>query len=139
MARISQSFIESLQSLPLSEVAERCGAKLKGRGPSYQIQCITPDHEDANPSFTFNEHNGGFKCHGCGVEGGGAIQFFAAHAGLDVHTNFVDAVKGLADLMSLQVEYNFSEADTQRKHIKDVLYEVTKLMVQPPFFQTTSC
>ena len=56
-----------------------------------KARCPFPDHEDKNPSFSFNLKTGAYRCFGCGRNGGDVLDFHMKRYGL----GFKDAAKEL--------------------------------------------
>jgi len=61
-----------------------------------EYQAICPFHEDAEPSFSFNNHKGQYYCHGCGKKGD-IVHFYSKVNGLDTRRDFPKILKGIAN------------------------------------------
>jgi len=59
-----KNYVNALKgSVNITDVAKEYGLKLRGN------KCICPFHKDTNPSLTFSNEKGVFRCFGCGVKG----------------------------------------------------------------------
>jgi len=112
MARIKDESIErvkaTMEILPLVEEVVR----LRKTGGTYKGLC--PFHQERTPSFTVTPARGTFKCFGCG-EGGDAITFVMKTENID----FVDAIELLARRFGVELEYEESSPEHDRKRARD--------------------
>ena len=112
MARIKDESIErvkaTMEILPLIEEVVR----LRKTGGTYKGLC--PFHQERTPSFTVTPARGTFKCFGCG-EGGDAITFVMKTENID----FVDAIELLARRFGVELEYEESSPEHDRKRARD--------------------
>src|SRR5438094_6373434 len=112
MARIKDEAVErvkaTMEILPLVEEVVR----LRKAGGTYKGLC--PFHSERTPSFTVSPARGTFKCFGCG-EGGDAITFVMKRDNLD----FVDAIELLAARFNVELEYEESSPEHERKRARD--------------------
>ena len=112
MARIKDESIErvkaTMEILPLVEEVVR----LRKTGGTYKGLC--PFHQERTPSFTVTPARGTFKCFGCG-EGGDAITFVMKTENID----FVDAIELLAHRFGVELEYEESSPEHDRKRARD--------------------
>lgn len=101
---ISPSTIDKLNELSLVDVVKAYVPDLKKKGANHSACC--PFHNEKSPSFSVNEVKNVYKCFGCGKGGNTPINFAMDKTGLP----FVDAVKDLAGVMGVTIEYeNWSE------------------------------
>lgn len=99
MAVIDDAFLSELKArTKLSNVLRRFSSvKLPSRlGANFSCNC--PLHDDETPSFSGNDANGLWKCHGCDKQGD-AITLVRELTG----QNFSEAVATLADLAGMDV------------------------------------
>src|SRR5438270_1813452 len=112
MTRIKDESVErvkaTMEILPVVEEVVR----LRKSGGTYKGLC--PFHQERTPSFTVSPARGTFKCFGCG-EGGDAITFVEKIENID----FVDAVELLARRFGVELEYEESSPDHDRKRARD--------------------
>jgi len=98
----------AMEIVPLVEETVR----LRKSGGSYTGLC--PFHQERTPSFTVSPARGTFKCFGCG-EGGDAITFVMKRDNVD----FVDAIELLASRFNVELEYEESSPEHERKRARD--------------------
>ena len=112
MARIKDESVErvkaAMEILPLVEDVVR----LRKAGSTYKGLC--PFHQERTPSFTVSPARGTFKCFGCG-EGGDAIAFVMKRDNID----FVEAIELLARRFGVELEYEESSPEQDRKRARD--------------------
>ena len=55
----------------MTAILRKAGSKVEGRGRWRKVRCISPNHEDKNPSASVNLMNdtAGYKCFSCGLTG----------------------------------------------------------------------
>src|SRR5690606_24904528 len=108
MARIPDSFIDTLLSrTDIVEVIES-RVPLKRAGREYQARC--PFHDERSPSFTVSPQKQFYHCFGCGAHGT-AIRFVMEYDRLE----FRDAVEELAKRLGLEVPYEGGARDAGRE------------------------
>jgi len=98
----------AMEIVPLVEETVR----LRKSGGGYTGLC--PFHQERTPSFTVSPARGTFKCFGCG-EGGDAITFVMKMENVD----FVDAIELLARRFGVELEYEESSPEHDRKRARD--------------------
>jgi DNA primase len=98
----------AMEIVPLVEETVR----LRKTGRSYTGLC--PFHQERTPSFNVSPAYGTFKCFGCG-EGGDAITFVMKRDNID----FVDAIELLARRFGVELEYEESSPEQERKRARD--------------------
>lgn len=115
MARITDSTIEEVRSVPVLSIAEALGYSPRKAGKQHHILC--PNCQGKNTYI--DPVRNIFKCFGnkqtgeCGCAGNNSIAFYNWHKhNTNDNKNFVDCVEGVADVMGLKVEY---EDGTSRK------------------------
>jgi DNA primase len=112
VARIRDESVErvkaAMEILPLVEDVVR----LRKSGGTYKGLC--PFHQERTPSFTVSPARGTFKCFGCG-EGGDAIDFVEKTENVE----FVDAIEFLARRFGVELEYEESSPEQDRKRRRD--------------------
>ncbi len=112
MPRIKDESVErvkaTMEIVPLVEETVR----LRKSGGGYTGLC--PFHQERTPSFTVSPARGTFKCFGCG-EGGDAITFVMKMENID----FVDAIELLARRFGVELEYEESSPEQDRKRARD--------------------
>ena len=112
MPRIKDESVErvkaAMEIVPLVEETVR----LRKSGGSFSGLC--PFHQERTPSFTVSPARGTFKCFGCG-EGGDAITFVMKRDNID----FVDAIELLATRFNVDLEYEESSPEHERKRARD--------------------
>ena len=112
MPRIKDESVErvkaAMEIVPLVEETVR----LRKSGGGYTGLC--PFHQERTPSFTVSPARGTFKCFGCG-EGGDAITFVMKMENVD----FVDAIELLARRFGVELEYEESSPEHDRKRARD--------------------
>ncbi|MDX6481092.1 MAG: primase [Gaiellaceae bacterium] len=112
MARIKDESVErvkrTMEIVPLVEDTVR----LRKVGSGYSGLC--PFHDERTPSFTVSPARGTFKCFGCG-EGGDAITFVMKRDNID----FVEAIELLARRFGVELEYEESSPEHDRKRARD--------------------
>lgn len=120
MPYIKKSFIDRLLShVDIVDVINSRIA-LKKRGNSYT--CCCPFHEEKTPSFSVNQKKQYFNCFGC-HKSGNAISFIMDYDNI----SYVEAVKEVADIASLEVEYeesNFSNGHKKQEEEGIDYYEL---------------
>ncbi|NGX44091.1 MAG: DNA primase [Candidatus Anoxychlamydiales bacterium] len=62
---VDQQTIEKAKQISIIELAYRLGIEVKGT----VCRCISPSHEDKNPSMSFKIETNAFKCFSCGFHG----------------------------------------------------------------------
>src|SRR5437773_2572424 len=97
-----------MEIVPLVEEMVR----LRKSGGSFTGLC--PFHQERTPSFTVSAARGTFKCFGCG-EGGDAITFVMKIENVD----FVEAIELLARRFGVELEYEESSPEQDRKRARD--------------------
>ncbi len=112
MPRIKDESVERVKGVmeivPLVEDTVR----LRKSGAGYTGLC--PFHQERTPSFTVSPARGTFKCFGCG-EGGDAITFVMKRDNID----FVEAIELLARRFAVELEYEESSPEHDRKRARD--------------------
>lgn len=112
MPRIKDESVErvkaAMEIVPLVEETVR----LRKTGGAYKGLC--PFHQERTPSFTVSPARGTFKCFGCG-EGGDAITFVMKRDNVD----FVEAIELLARRFNVELEYEESSPEHERKRARD--------------------
>jgi DNA primase len=112
VARIKDESVErvkaAMEIVPLVEETVR----LRKTGGTYKGLC--PFHQERTPSFTVSPARGTFKCFGCD-EGGDAITFLMKRDNID----FVDAIEVLAGRFNVELEYEESSPEHERKRARD--------------------
>jgi DNA primase len=98
----------AIEILPLVEDTVR----LRKMGSGYTGLC--PFHQERTPSFNVSPARGTFKCFGCG-EGGDAIAFVMKRDSID----FVEAIELLARRFGVELEYEESSPEQDRKRARD--------------------
>jgi DNA primase len=98
----------AIEILPLVEDTVR----LRKLGSGYTGLC--PFHQERTPSFNVSPARGTFKCFGCG-EGGDAIAFVMKRDNID----FVEAIELLARRFGVELEYEESSPEQDRKRARD--------------------
>jgi DNA primase len=98
----------AMEIVPLVEETVR----LRKSGGSFSGLC--PFHQEKTPSFTVSPARGTFKCFGCG-EGGDAITFVMKRDNID----FVDAIELLASRFNVELEYEESSPEHDRKRARE--------------------
>jgi len=112
VARIKDESVDrvkaAMEIVPLVEDTVR----LRKSGGSFTGLC--PFHQERTPSFTVSPARGTFKCFGCG-EGGDAIAFVMKRDSID----FVEAIELLARRFGVELEYEESSPEQDRKRARD--------------------
>jgi DNA primase len=112
VARIKDESVERVKAgieiVPLVEDTVR----LRKSGGAFTGLC--PFHQERTPSFTVSAARGTFKCFGCG-EGGDAIAFVMKRDSID----FVEAIELLARRFGVELEYEESSPEQDRKRARD--------------------
>jgi DNA primase len=112
VARIKDESVQRVKAateiVPLVEDTVR----LRKTGGSYTGLC--PFHQERTPSFNVSPTYNTFKCFGCG-EGGDAIAFVMKRDSID----FVDAIELLARRFGVELEYEESSPEQDRKRARD--------------------
>ena len=62
---IDDETVERAKNSPIIAIANRLVAELKGK----LCRCLSPNHEDKNPSMSFKTETNTFKCFSCGFTG----------------------------------------------------------------------
>jgi DNA primase catalytic core len=133
MARISKNFIDELSDLPISDLLDAEGIKRLGRGSNQQISCISPNHDDKDPSMGIQVDSGVFHCLGCGCSGCGTLSMYAEMNGLDIRNDFIMIVEAVASRLGKTVEYETKNDPTndarlqQYKALTEVISEAMKI------------
>lgn len=83
-------------------------------GDEYQALC--PFHGDGKPSFSFNNKNGQYFCHGCNKKGD-IIHFYAKLHNMDTQRDFVKILKGIAS------DFGIAWEEEQKKIVKSYDYK----------------
>lgn len=99
LGRISESTIDEIKDIPITQIAEDYGLNLKKSGAGFVALC--PFHDEKSPSFSLTDGEG-FYCFGCG-ENGGSIKLFQKLSGID---NFREAVEEMASRFNVNLEYD---------------------------------
>lgn len=94
---VSQSTIQKIKGLSISEVLAADGCKLKRVGREFVTRCLW--HSDTNPSLTINDDKGFVFCHVC-QHHDDAIGYIQHKYGL----NFIDACERIASAHGIPVE-----------------------------------
>jgi Predicted ATPase len=105
-SRISESTIDEIKDIPITQIAEDFELNLKKSGAGFVTLC--PFHDEKTPSFTLTDGKG-FYCFGCG-ESGGSIELFKKLSGID---KFREAVVEMAPRYNIPLEYE-SRDDSDR-------------------------
>ncbi|MDD3706413.1 MAG: CHC2 zinc finger domain-containing protein, partial [Clostridiaceae bacterium] len=90
---------------------------LKRSGSNYMALC--PFHSEKTPSFSVSSSKQIFNCFGCGV-GGNVITFIQKIE----RTEFVEAVKMLAERSGVQLNEDKDPKNLERAKLKRTLYKV---------------
>jgi DNA primase catalytic core len=133
MALIDDDFIQDLNDRPIVDVLDALGIKYKG-GVEKLVSCITPDHEDKNASMSINEASGKFNCKGCGCSGGGAMDLYAKHMGMNVGRDFIPVIEGLSSLLGQQIIYkkDNNPIHDRKSNLKKAMAAVVKYTMAQP-------
>ena len=107
---IHQNTVDTLKEIPITEVAEKFGLKLKKSGARFVTLC--PFHKEKTPSF-FLTNGKGFKCFGCGKSGDN-IKLYQKLTGIE---NFRESVEGLAGMFNIPIEYDNPQQQQQQRII----------------------
>lgn len=117
--RIPQEVIEEIRRQ--SNIVDLVGqyVQLKKSGKNYFGLC--PFHEERSPSFSVAEDKQMYHCFGCG-KGGNIFKFLQEVDGV----SFPEAVKKVADMGSVQLEYDFldraaAEPNEQQREQNDLI------------------
>jgi hypothetical protein len=99
----------------ISEVIEDfAGAQIKKSGSSFKTQCISPDHQDNNPSLSISDPKGVCHCLTCG---------FSANIFQVVQTtnnvSFPQAVDLIADRYNISTNYDFIKSQFKKNEDKN--------------------
>ena len=98
---ITNQSIQQIKELPVTDIVEKAGVRLKKRGAKFEACC--PLHNEKSPSFYVSNVKGIFKCFGCGA-GGDGIKFIEMYERLD----FMGAVERIAQLFNITLDYDTS-------------------------------
>ena len=121
MQKISQRTIDNVKEASILEVIRHYVPDLKKKGTNHVGCC--PFHDEKTPSFSVSESKDLFKCFGCDVSGD-AIKFVMEYE----KTDFLEAIKNIADLCGIQIEYEEESDDyKQQKEEKLALTGINKL------------
>jgi hypothetical protein len=92
-------------------------------GEEYQALC--PFHDDTKPSFSFNNANGRYYCHGCNKKGN-IFHFYGKINSLDTSRNFKKILYGICD------DFGISHEPVKSKIVKyyDYQDETGKMLFQ---------
>jgi DNA primase len=91
--------------------------KLERRAKYYFGLC--PFHKEKTPSFSVTPSKQIFYCYGCG-KGGNVIQFI-----MDIeHIGYIDAIKYLADRVSIQLPEGHSAEEIEKAKVKQELLSI---------------
>lgn len=102
-------------------------AGFKGHGPEHKFHCPNPDHDDKNPSASFNSNTGAWNCYKCGV-GGGIIELYAIRHKLDAKADFDRIERELAALFRVTLD----DADAPKKtKVAEMLEALKARNIQP--------
>lgn len=124
---IKPTFIEEIQEKAvLSDVIGRY-VKLEKTG-SHKWKGCCPFHNEKTPSFHIDDDRAVYHCFGCGAKGN-VLTFLRNHNGL----NFKDAVKELANLLGMPVEYQEdgrSEKDKELAQARRLSLQIDQKILQ---------
>jgi len=108
MALIAQTSIQAvIDACDMLEIVAPY-TTLKKSGTNYMGRC--PFHGEKTPSFSVDPAQKLYYCFGCG-EGGNVFTFMEKKEGLD----FADAVKSLADKYGVNLQYEASSPEQERR------------------------
>ena len=125
MARITEQSIERVrQSVDILSVVSKY-IDLKQNGRNHKGLC--PFHNDHKPSLVVSPEKQIYKCFSCNA-GGGAINFIMEKETLD----FPSAVKHLADLFNIKIEFDGNE-NKQYSNLKAQLLKIHEIATK--FYQ----
>lgn len=105
---ISRDTIDKVREADIVPVIQNF-VDLKRQGATYTACC--PFHDEKTPSFVVSPSKQIYKCFGCG-KSGDALRFVMEYE----KKEFIDAVKLIAELQNIIVEYEFDSSDTDRKN-----------------------
>jgi len=110
MAKISQETIDTLNSIPIYEIAERMGHMVRRSGSSYRLYCPNPNHGfEKTPDTYIQPRNNIFKCFGgggCGCKGNNVISYYGwAINGQSEKQDFYKNVIGAAELLGIEIKF----------------------------------
>ena len=118
---MSRFDIETLQALPIEEVASALGLQVSHH------KALCPFHNDSNPSLTFNRGKNRYRCFVCDAHGG-VIDLVMNY----LHYSFLDACRWLnnhsgslvdIDKFSNQFSSDFERSDHKEKQFDASRYE----------------
>jgi len=96
---------------------------LKRAGANFVALC--PFHREKSPSFNVNPQRQIFHCFGC-HKGGDVFTFVREYENIA----FIDAVRRLAERVSIPLEFESNPAAQQARHIKDILWGIHEQITQ---------
>ncbi len=137
MSRFSDEFLHELNTADITRLLDWRNIKVKGGNlVEKQIPCVSPAHDDHNPSMSVNIKTGQFHCHGCGVSGTGCISMYAAMTGQDASLDFRDIVESLSDVLGMTPAYKNvnDQAYKKAQTLKEVLFGVVQQSMKTPYF-----
>jgi DNA primase catalytic core len=134
MALISNEYITDLTEEPILNVLSALNVRTFGKGSQVQVRCISPGHDDKNPSMSVNTDTGAFFCQGCGASGQGAISCYATHERRNLELEFPAIVEDLSSLLGKTVEYQDENSPAQNKRTEmfNAMFEAMKDFIQIP-------
>ncbi|MFS0557493.1 CHC2 zinc finger domain-containing protein [Brevibacillus sp. 179-C9.3 HS] len=110
--KFAPSFIDTIRSVSVLELAERMNHAPQRRGSSYVVFCPNPLHEEKTPDCYIEPRRNFFNCFGgggCGAKGD-AIKYWswAVFGSYDPKQHYIEALVGIAKVMNIPVEYEGS-------------------------------
>ncbi|MDX5426651.1 MAG: DNA primase [Bacteroidota bacterium] len=115
---IAESSIQQVfETADIVEVIQRCGIELKKSGSNWMG--LSPFNKERTPSFSVSPSKQIFKCFSSG-NGGNVVTFLMTYKGL----SFPEAIKELAQMYHLQLEYSGEEISEDKKELRLRLQEV---------------
>ena len=108
----------------LEDIVEEYEKPARTDGVRVWFRCPFPDHNDSTPSFAVNIERQQYICYGCSRRG----DVFNFIEEMD-NVSFMDAVKKLAERINLELKFDNSPSDNNKKELKkyyEMYMEATK-------------
>ena len=96
--------------------------EIKKDGANWKTKCISPNHQDSEPSLKINKDFTKCNCFACGT-GGNVLQVYAILNNLNIKKDYPKIIDSLVDYYNIPNNYSFIEEKYNVSNTKESLVE----------------